>query len=241
MRNHFKILAAYTVFLLFPVLSSAQKNTYSKVPHQFDLSRFDLQLPIPKNNSITIIKGSDIEQFSSDNFYFSPQDSSIRFFCSSNGKTTQGSHFPRTELRQIKEWNFENQHSLRVKMAVLQQPGTGKIIIGQIHGHSKGTEALKIWWNNGEIQAGFKKEVNDKEERITLLKNVSLDQTFDYSIQQNNADVLVTVNQQTVSFHFGDSWKTESVYFKAGNYLQDNNQSPVTSGLTAIYDIRISE
>ncbi|MFS4472609.1 polysaccharide lyase family 7 protein [Chryseobacterium sp. T20] len=241
MKSHFKILFKTGLFTLFSQVLSAQQ-TYIPVPQsKFNLTEFNLQLPIEKNNSITTIKGSDIADFSSENFYFSTQDNSIRFFCSSDGKTTQGSHYPRTELRQIKEWHFENQHSLHVKMAVLQQPGTGKIIIGQIHGHSKGTEALKIWWNNGEIQAGFKKEVNDKEERITLQKNVPLGQIFDYSIQQNNSDVLVKVNQQTATFHFGDSWKSELVYFKAGNYLQDNNLSPVTSGLTAIYQINMSE
>jgi hypothetical protein len=83
--------------------------------------------------------------------------------------------------------------------------------------------------------------VNDKEERITLQKNVPLGQIFDYSIQQNNSDVLIKINQQTITFHFGKSWKSELVYFKAGNYLQDNNPSPVTSGLTAIYQISLSE
>ncbi|WP_312513861.1 polysaccharide lyase family 7 protein [Chryseobacterium culicis] len=242
MKDHFKTLAKYTLFLWCSVFVSAQNNGFDKVPQsQFNLSPFDLQLPIPKNNSIVIIQGPEVQNFASKNFYFWPQDKSIRFFCSSDGQPTKGSHYPRTELREKNEWHFENKHTLKVRMAVLQQPGTGKIIIGQIHGHSKGTEALKIWWNNGEIQAGFKKEVNDKEERITLLKNVPLGQIFDYSIQQNNSDVLVTVNQQTASFHFGESWKTEPVYFKAGNYLQDNSLSPVTAGLTAMYDLKISE
>ncbi len=241
MKSSFKILIKRGLLILLPGFCFAQKINMPVPQSRFNLTEFNLQLPIEKNNSVAIIKGPDIAEFSSENFYFSPEDNSIRFFCSSDGKATQGSHYPRTELRQIEEWHFENQHSLQVKMAVLQQPGTGKIIIGQIHGHSKGTEALKIWWNNGDIQVGFKKEVNDREQRITLQKNVALNQTFDYSIQQNDSDVLVKVNQQTTTFHFGDSWKAESVYFKAGNYLQDNSQSPVTSGLTAIYHISISE
>jgi hypothetical protein len=240
MKNIFKIIVHCG--LLCPILFHAQKTTYTTVPTtQFDLKGFNLQLPVQKNNSITIIKGSELAQFSSENFYYSTEDKSIRFFCSSNGKTTQGSHYPRTELRQIDEWHFENRHNLQVKMAVLKQPSTGKIIIGQIHGSSKGTEAVKIWWNNGEIQAGFKKEVEGKEQRTTLLKNIALGQIFDYNIQQNNLEIQVTINQQTTTFNLGESWKSESVYFKAGNYLQDNNASPVASGLTAIYKINISE
>lgn len=240
MKNRIKVLVKTGLFILSSVFLHAQK-TYEPVPHsQFNLTGFNLQLPVPKNNSITIIKGSELAQFSSENFYYSTGDKSIRFFCSSDGKATQGSHYPRTELRQVNDWHFENSHSLQVKMAVLKQPSTGKIIIGQIHGNSKGTEAVKIWWNNGEVQAGFKKEVDGKEQRITLLRNISLGQIFDYNIQQNNLEVQVTINQQTTTFNLGDSWKSESVYFKTGNYLQDN-KVPVTSGTVAIYQIKVTQ
>lgn len=242
MKNHFKRIINYILFFICPVFSLAQQNTYAKVSQsQFDLSGFDLQLPLPKNNSIVIIKGPEISNFSSENFYYHSQDKSIRFFCSSNGQATQGSHYPRTELRQIKEWYFENKHNLQVRMSVLQQPSSGKIIIGQIHGSSKGTEAVKLWWNNGDLQAGFKKDVNGKEYRVTLLKNIPLGQTFEYNIQQNGLNVQVKINQQTTTYTLGDSWKSESVYFKVGNYLQDNNKSPVSYGLTAVYQINISE
>ncbi|WP_160137320.1 polysaccharide lyase family 7 protein [Chryseobacterium sp. c4a] len=240
MKSHIKFLVTTGLFILSSVSIHAQKTDEPVPQSQFNLTGFNLQLPIQKNNSITIIKGSEIAKFSSENFYYSIEDKSIRFFCSSDGKATQGSHYPRTELRQINEWHFENKHNLQVKMAVLKQPSTGKIIIGQIHGNSKGTEAVKIWWNNGDIQVGFKKEVDGKEQRITLLKNVSLGQVFDYNIQQNNLNVQVSINQQTTTFNLGDSWKSESVYFKAGNYLQDNKQ-PVTTGLVAIYQVNITD
>ncbi|PWN61049.1 polysaccharide lyase family 7 protein [Chryseobacterium viscerum] len=241
MKNSSKTMVKYMLFLLCPVFFPAQKSSYAKVPqNQFDLRGFDLQLPLPKNNSIVIIKGPDVSNFSSENFYYFPQDKSIRFFCSSYGQATKGSHYPRTELRQIKEWHFENKHSLQVKMSVWQQPSSGKIIIGQIHGSSKGTEAVKLWWNNGEIQAGFKKEVNGKEERVTLLKNIPLGQIFEYNIQQDGLNVQVKINQKNTTFTLGDSWKSEYVYFKAGNYLQDN-KTPVTSGTLAIYQIKMSQ
>lgn len=174
MKNHIKVLIKTGLLILVSISLNAQKIEKLVPQSQFKLAGFNLQLPIQKNNSITIIKGSDLAQFSSENFYYSAEDKSIHFFCPSDGQTTHGSHYPRTELRQINEWHFENSHSLKVKMTVLQQPSTGKIIIGQIHGNSKGTEAVKIWWNNGEIQAGFKKEVDGKEQRTTLLKNVAL-------------------------------------------------------------------
>ncbi|PKF75766.1 polysaccharide lyase family 7 protein [Chryseobacterium sp. PMSZPI] len=240
MQIFFKTIVHSGLIILFSNILQAQ-NMYPRVPQtEFNLTDFNLQLPIEKDHSISIIKGTDIAQFSSKNFYFSPQDKSIRLFCSSDGQPTQNSHYPRTELRQAEEWHFEKKHSFKVKMAIMEQPSSGKIIIGQIHGNSKGTEALKIWWNNGQLQAGFKKEVNDKETRVTLLKNVSIGQIFDYSIEQNNLEIKVKIDQQISLFNLGNSWKSESVYFKAGNYLQDN-KIPVTSGLVAIYNIELTK
>lgn len=203
---------------------------------KIDLSSFTLQLPIADGNSIRQVSNDELKNYSSSYFYWDDGSQSIHFFCSSDGITTANSHYPRTELRAKNDWHFKGRHTLAVRVAVLQQPSTGKIIIGQIHGDSKGTEALKIWWNNGDIQAGYKNEVNGNEERVTLLKNVPLGTVFTYKIEQSDHDVTVYVNDQQTKKTLGKSWDSESVYFKAGNYLQDNQQ-PVSSGLVAIYSI----
>lgn len=235
-KNHLSI----SLLLLLTGFTSAVngQGKYTAPGTKFDLTPFTLQLPLEQNSSITQKKGEELAKYSSNYFYLDPKDQSIHLFCTSDGTTTKGSHFPRTELREINEWHFTGQHEMSVKLAVLQQPNSGKIIIGQIHGHTKGTEAAKLWWNNGDLQIGFKKEVNDKEQRFTLLKNIPLNQVFSYTISQSDYTVTVTVNDQSQTFTFGDSWTSEPVYFKVGNYLQDNSK-PVTSGLVAVHSVII--
>lgn len=233
-----KLLFSFALMLMSSCLIIKAQEIYTAPGSKFDLTPFNLQLPLEQNNSIMQKKGAELTNYASSYFYLDPKDQSIHLFCQSDGKTTKGSHYPRTELREANEWNFKGQHEMTVKLAVVQKPSTGKIIIGQIHGHSKGTEAAKLWWNNGEIQIGFKKEVNGKEQRFTLLKNVTLNQVFNYTISQSDHQVTVTVNNQSQKFIFGDSWTSESVYFKVGNYLQDNLK-PITSGLVALHSITI--
>ena len=241
-RNSFKTLitSALCASLIFASFQCtyAQTKAFEGVQNRIDLSAFDLQLPLAGAKSIKIIKSTDIPNFVSPYFYYNISDKSVRLFTQSNGVTTANSHFPRTELRQVSEWDFVGQHSLKVTMSVISQPNSGKIIIGQIHGDRKGTEAVKIWWNNGNIQVGYKAEFDAKETRITLLKDVKLSDIFNYEINQNGLDIEVKINDKATQFHLGDSWKKETVYFKAGNYLQDNNP-PISSGMVAIYKIEV--
>lgn len=221
--------------VIFSVFSNAQ--TTIKAPGSvFDLSGFNLQLPLAKGNSIQQILDPELKTYSSDYFYLSQNPDAIILTCHSDGAHTKGSHYPRTELRDKIEWNFIGEHSMSIQLAVLQQPSTGKIIIGQIHGNRKGTEAVKIWWNNGKVQVGVKEEVDAPEKRYTLLNDVTLNQVLDYSIKQSGRSVNITINGQSVDVTFGDSWYKEKVYFKVGNYLQDN-LAPVSTGIVALYKV----
>lgn len=233
-----KLLFPFVLIVMNTSIMIKAQEIYTAPGSKFDLTKFNLQLPLEQNNSIMQKKGAELTRYASNYFYLNPEDQSIHLFCKSDGKTTKGSHYPRTELREVMEWRFVGQHQMSVQLAVLQQPSTGKIIIGQIHGLSKGTEAAKLWWNKGEIQIGFKKEVNDKEQRFTLAQNIALNQVFNYTISQSDHEVTVTVNDHSQKFIFGDSWTSEQVYFKVGNYLQDNSK-PITYGLVALHSIII--
>ena len=226
-----------TLSILWANIASAQ-TLHVPVGKNIDLSAFILQLPIAENNSVKQIEGADLQQYSSPFFYWSSHNESINLFCNSDGATTPNTHYPRTELRAKQEWHFKGNHALSVRIAVQKQPSTGRIIIGQIHGHSEGTEALKIWWNNGSIQVGFKNEVGTTEKLKTILENIKLGTVIDYQIIQTESQVAVIINGQKAQFEFGKSWKDQLVYFKVGNYLQDNKKQ-VSSGLVALYSVRL--
>lgn len=231
MKSFVTILFAF----MFSIFCNAQKT--NKAPGSvFDLSGFNLQLPLAKANSIQQILDPELKTYSSDYFYLVQNPDAIILTCHSYGAHTKGSHYPRTELRDKNEWNFVGEHMMSVQLAVLQQPSTGKIIIGQIHGNRKGTEAVKIWWNNGKVQVGVKEEVDGPEKRYTLLNDVALHQVLDYTIKQSGQSVNVTINGKSVDMTLGESWSKEKVYFKVGNYLQDN-LTPVSTGIVALYKI----
>lgn len=233
MKNYLLLLLS----ILWANIASAQ-TVHIPVGKNINLYAFILQLTIAENNSVKQIEGDDLQQYCSPFFYWNSHNESIDLLCNTDGATTPNTNYPRTELRAKQEWHFQGNHALSVRMAVQQQPSTGKIIIGQIHGHSKGTEALKIWWNNGRIQVGVKNEVGTTEKLKTILENIKLGAVIDYQIIQTEYQVAVIVNGQKALFEFGKSWKDQLVYFKVGNYLQDNKKQ-VSSGLVSLYSVRL--
>ncbi|MFJ2990152.1 polysaccharide lyase family 7 protein [Collimonas sp. NPDC087041] len=204
---------------------------------RFDLSGYTLQLPIAKRDSIEEIRGKQLNEYASPYFFLNADNGAMVFYCTSGGATTRGSHYPRTELRDNNEWEFTGQHVLSATLAVDQQPSTGNLIVGQIHGTHGNTEALKIRWSKGNIVVGVKRNTSATEERFTLLKGIPLHERFSYIISQSDHVVNVTVNGASMSFEYDSTWNGEKVYFKAGNYLQDN-ASPESAGRVEFFALK---
>lgn len=208
---------------MMPMLASTAVQAAEPPGARFDLSDYKLQLPVKRRDSVVELGQPELARYASDYFYLDADQGTMVFACPDNGASTRGSHYPRSELRSLREWTFDGQHSLSARLAVLREPGSGDIIVGQIHGDGKGSEALKIRWVRGDIVVGVKSTRDSRELRRTLVKGVALGQFFDYAIEQQGREVRVSVNGQSASFSYDDSWNGSSVYFKAGNYLQDNS------------------
>lgn len=235
--NPMKIMTMLMVGFFATSCSKSQSAQQAVTPgKKLNLSGFTLQLPLAAGSSIQQVSGNALANFSSSNFYYDAKSGATAMYCSSDGFTTPDSHYPRTELRDNTNWYFQGTHTLHAEVAVTQQPNSGNIIIGQIHGDRKGTEAVKIRWTNGEIQAGIKEDVDGTETRYTLIKHVDLGQLIDYTITQKDLSIQITANGQSVTVALQPSWNNEQVYFKTGNYLQDN-ATPVSSGTVLLYSI----
>ena len=202
----------------------------------FDLSSYTLQTPLGKGDSVEEVAQPALRDFAAPFFYFDASDRSMVFECPDNGATTRGSHFPRAELRDTREWSFSGEHSLSASLAVAQQPASGSIIVGQIHGNGPGSEALKIRWSKGDIVVGTKASPGSTEQRVTLLHGLALGTRFDYRVVQSGHTVTVTVNGVSRSFTYDNRWDAGTVYFKAGNYLQDNSASG-SAGVVKFYSL----
>ncbi|WP_114238960.1 polysaccharide lyase family 7 protein [Dyella sp. C9] len=221
-----KCVVGLAACLVLPGIGFADDSSSGGAPGQhFDLAAYKLQTPLAKGDSVKEVTQPSLRDFSSPYFYYDAAAKAMVFLCPDNGASTRGSHFPRSELRDTREWTFSGRHSLSASLAVTRQPGTGSIIVGQIHGDGKGSEALKIRWSRGDVVVGIKTNPGSTEQRSTLVHGLKLGDRIDYRIVQKDNTVTVTINGATQSFTYDHGWDGQSVYFKAGNYLQDNSGS----------------
>jgi Alginate lyase len=204
---------------------------------RFDLSRYKLQLPLARGDGVVEVEPPALARYASAFFYLDPRSGAMLFHCPDGGATTRQSHYPRVELRQQDEWTFTGAHTLSGTLAVLEQPRSGSIIVAQIHGHSAGSEALKLRWVDGTIVAAAKAGLGAAETRVTLARGMATGERFSFRIEQRERAVTVTVNGAAAKFTYDASWDGQAVYFKAGNYLQDNSGSG-SAGTVAFYALQ---
>ncbi|ADO75398.1 polysaccharide lyase family 7 protein [Stigmatella aurantiaca] len=195
----------------------------SKAPGQnFDLSGYKLQT---LDGSLEVKQVSPINSYTDKWFYTDSSTGAMTFYVPSGAGSTANSHYPRSELRGSATWRMGGTHTLTASMKVLQQPATGQIIIGQIHGEQTGgSELLKLRWTNGDILMGVKKNFGDTEQKILIKSGLSLGENIDYVIKLAGSTVTVTVNGTSKSFTYNTaSWSAVDLYFKLGAYSQDSS------------------
>ena len=185
--------------------------------------------------------------------YFSANDERIQFWAPVTGATTDSSGFPRSELREaykdgrLRNWNYRDAvNTLEARVSVEQIPSSGRIAIGQIHVFQRSTPLLIVYYNKGDIEARvrpvFGKTPN---EPVLLVSKVPLGKRFSYKA------VLDRKGKLTVSASYGDkssslnlpidsSWASQSLYFKAGSYVQDNSGASSEGGRVSFYSLKAS-
>lgn len=191
-----------------------------------DLNLWELQLPIKNGDSIEIIKPNDLVSYISEYFY--KVDESIAFWCPTNGATTENSKYPRSELREEYEWDLQKgYHNLTASCKVIKVAKNKGIIIGQVHGtNSKlNPQLAKLYYDvNGNIYLEHKNDKSPSSKQIKVsLGKADLGDTFYYSLNIKDSTLIVSVNDNTKTIKFKNSyWKKQKYYYKAGNYTQDN-------------------
>jgi hypothetical protein len=187
----------------------------------FDLSGYKLQT---LDGSLKVKQVDPINTYTDKYFYTDSSTGAMTFYVPSGAGSTANSHYPRSELRANATWHMGGTHTLAVSMKVLQQPATGQIIIGQIHGEQTGgSELLKLRWTNGDILMGVKTNFGDTEQKILIKSGVAIGENIDYVIKLAGSTVTVTVNGTSKSFTYNTaSWSDIDLYFKLGAYSQDS-------------------
>lgn len=205
-----------------------------------DLTHWSLTLPTGASGHPDVVSSSRlVAGYSS--LYFLPAPSGIEFWCPVDGVTTSGSSYPRTELREQLDganynWNYTSFDSiLTATVAVMQVPSTTKIVIGQIHdngaGGISGQPLIKLIYdtaNGGELRANYRLLPTDANSQpaVTIKTGIALGSPFAYTIKLTKAGLLtVQYNGESpvvIVASLATAWQAQGLYFKAGDYVQDN-------------------
>jgi Alginate lyase/Immunoglobulin domain len=223
----------------------------------FDLSHWYLGLPVDSSggttgNSASIPASQLVAGYTNALYFYTGADGAMVFWAPVTGATTSGSSYPRSELREeldppstSSNWFAFGTHYLDAQCKVLQVPSTGKVIIGQIHGFTGAALPLvKIQYHSGVIEGLVKTNANDdgSDFKFTYM-NVGLSNLVTYQIKVVNGRISIAVNGVTNSmnvFQTDPDWQTNTLYYKAGSYCQDNVGTTNEGSRVAFYAVSVS-
>lgn len=223
--------------LLNPNLAPAQN---------FNLSQhWKLTLPIDSSGGFT---GGAIEikpipfDYQQPHHFYTAKDGSMVFVVNTDGATTKGSSYPRSELREMKDpstnaaWTIAEGGNMEAVLSVNELPTTnageaGRIVIGQIHGDNN--ELCRLYYDKGRLYFYDDRSGESAKETQFILKssdgqptNIQLNDLFAYSINVSNNRLTVSAVHNNIVYSESEPispyWLSgvEKFYFKAGAYLQ---------------------
>lgn len=207
------------------------------------LTHWKLTLPVTKDGTVAgpgnavdmiVLQGLSVPP------YFTVTPDSISFRAPTDGATTKGSHYPRSELREMDgegeeyQWVLEQGGTLSATLQVDELPKTtkgkaGAIVIGQIHGPDD--ELCRLYYDNGSLYFVDDKAGKAGKETKFVLKSsagksakIPLGEQFSYEIDANSERLKVSVSYGDITYTATDPisafWPGKELYFKAGLYVQ---------------------
>jgi hypothetical protein len=198
----------------------------------FDLSVWDLQLPIgPAGNPTTITSAALQAGYTSTYFHTDSSSGALDFYTpEGNGcTTTANSSSCRTELREETTggvdaaWPDTGTNTLSATLAVTSVAGSPKgVVFGQIHFASaiSNKPLIELFYSSsGAIEAGVEQTLSGGNEKTTQLGSVPVGQKFSYTISLSANVLTVTINGKTTGI--ANPFPANlAYYFKAGDYGQ---------------------
>jgi hypothetical protein len=213
----------------------------------FDMSYWELQLPIGSPGSPTTIPSSELQGpdgYQNYSYFFTESGDGAMVMkvpgdpADSGCVTTPNSTHCRTELREVNpntgnptSWSpYAATNRLKATLAVEAADNSRYgTVIGQIHiDDSISTKPVcELYYDQyGNITIGVEQTRSGGDEVFTYLTNVPLKQQFSYEIEYYDNLLKVAINGsfKTLSTYSLDA---PNSYFKAGNYDQGSNASDV--------------
>lgn len=215
----------------------------------FDLSSWELDLPISDGGSMKIEKQPQLNSYSSE--YFKMVNGACQFWAPINGVTSEHGGGPRSELRQKTEFGFSGTHTMKLVTSVLQVPHESKkVVVAQIKGISLGLNdtyadnynntgscliTALVQYIDGTLQVQFIDKACNAQ--IQQLGSYRLGQPITLELQTNGHNVQIQSDQGSASYDY--SWVSSSYRqaFKAGVYDHGDGSSSSDGGKTQILQL----
>ena len=202
-----------------------------------DLNTWNLTIPVGEP-ATTISTPLLVAGYNDD--YFKNINGTLFFWAPVDGTTTKNAKYPRSELRETyadgtrRNWKYQDaDNTLSATLKVTQVPSTGKIVIGQIHNVEGDDPPIKVQYQysttdkTGKIVAIYRTKPGIDSVSVTIRNAVPMNQSFSYTIRLTPAgtlavDTKVNALSQRWTTKLDPTWGAQTMYFKAGAYVQDN-------------------
>jgi hypothetical protein len=197
----------------------------------FDMSVWDLQLPIGSPGSPTTISSAQLQAGFTDAYFFTGSDGAMNFFDPGvNCVTTPNSTHCRSELRETNPavWTSSGTNTLSATLKVTQAGGAP--VIGQIHDDPAVSVRPLIelfYTSGGTISAGVEQCLGGGCETRTTVGNVPPGTTFSYVISYSHNKLTVSINGGS-PVNLSTPILGVGGYFKAGDYGQSASGASVS-------------
>jgi hypothetical protein len=206
-----------------------------------DASKWYLTLPTGPEGRPDTVDTSDLATYASKWFQLTDAKDGVVFTANAGGATTENSHYPRSELREMSggenaSWDGgSGTHTMEVEEAITKTPATKPdVISAQIHGGDD--DVMQIHLSGSTLTVKYA----DGDKQVVLDPSYKLGERFRVKIQSAGGTVKVWFNgAMKASLPISGTGN----YFKAGAYVNSNPEkgaNPSDVGQVVIYGLKIT-
>lgn len=232
-----------TLFFISSFYSATALSPSCAPGGNFDLSKFNLQLPTGSTGDPTTIKQAQLAGCSGFNnntgFYTHIGDGALVMTVpgsptSSQCVTTKNSLHCRSELREIAPASWDpngSRNQLNATLTVITaDDGRYGTVVGQIHideAISSNPVAELYYSKAGDLTMGVEMNRDGGKSVYTPVGNVPVGTKFDYAIIYERNVLGVSINGGTMKVLSTNELDAPASFFKVGNYNQGDSPSEV--------------
>lgn len=164
----------------------------------FNLSNWALELPISNGRGGVIsITPLALSSYASPFFYSSESDHRMFLWVPVNGARTNNSNFSRSELRETLNFNYSGTHVLSATLAVMEEPPSGVVTIGQVHLVATGACSVfsMLRWESGTLVSHVRDQACGKLHFALPGTPFVLGELFSYTIRVDGNVLSVSTSR----------------------------------------------